>query len=483
MALTSSRLTQEETADLVDAMAQLFPRGDLRVVCTMGLNAADIPLGVGGRPWADLEGADLVVTVGQDLTQFSPVAGVNIRTARRASGGRLAVLDARDTLLGAEADLWLRPAGMDLPALLAALGRVLVSSHPERLAATPDAQLEAVFGAADPDAVEAASGLPAGSLRLLASMISAAKTPVFVANRGWFDPTGLVARLLVVLDRLLGGPAARGIMFLRTDCNSRGSAAIAAAAEPLTDGEPEVLLVVAADPLGGALPGSAFETWTRRAKFLVVFESTRTATVDAADLVLPLRVFAEKDGTFVAGNGVEQHLSAALAPPPTVPALRTTLANIAGKLSRGLTFAGPAVARPPRWAPAERPERPRPPSPAGTRLLQLRWSPLFDQRVRLVPESERIFVAPALEMHPSDLAAFGLADGAAARISSGAAALVLPVRADVRTPPGQFYLPIDPRDERQAAFVRAAERPQGWPLASLSLTGIAPAGPEGQVRA
>jgi hypothetical protein len=65
MALVSSRITQEETADVVDAMNQLFPRGVVRAVCTMGLNAGDIPPGVGGRPWKDLEAADLVVAVGQ----------------------------------------------------------------------------------------------------------------------------------------------------------------------------------------------------------------------------------------------------------------------------------------------------------------------------------------------------------------------------------------------------------------------------------
>ncbi|HEY6001189.1 MAG TPA: 2Fe-2S iron-sulfur cluster-binding protein, partial [bacterium] len=106
MALVSSRITQEETADVVDTMNQIFPRGVVRAVCTMGLNAADIPVGIGGRPWKDLRDADLVVSVGQDLTPSAPVAGVRIRTARRAGGAALAVIDARDTLLGSEAQLW-----------------------------------------------------------------------------------------------------------------------------------------------------------------------------------------------------------------------------------------------------------------------------------------------------------------------------------------------------------------------------------------
>jgi predicted molibdopterin-dependent oxidoreductase YjgC len=479
MALASPRLTQEETADLVDAMMQLFPRGDVRAVCTMGLNAADIPLGIGSRPWRDLEEADLVVTAGQDLTQFAPVAGVRIRTGRAASGGRLAVLDARDTLLGSEADLWLRPAGAHLPAVLAALGGLLVAEHPEQLAHRPDAALEGIFAAGPPDAVEAAAGLAPGSLRRLAGMIAAAKNPIFVANRGWFDPSGQVPRLLVEIDRMLAGADTRGIVFVRTDCNSRGTAELVAAAEPEIDGEPEVLLVVAADPLGTAIPGSAFESWTRSAKFLVVVESTLTPTAEAAHLVLPLRVFAEKDGTFIAGNGVAQHLKAALTPGAAVPPLRAILAAIAAGLGREMTFPPPDAPHRPRWSPPERPTAPLLPQAGGPRCLHLRWSPLVDHRVRIVPEADRIFPAPALEVHPGDLTGLGLADGGKARISSGAADVTVTVRADWRTPPGQLYLPLDPGEQRLAAFVRAAIRPEGWPLACIELTGVAPAADRG----
>jgi NADH-quinone oxidoreductase subunit G len=284
----------------------------------------------------------------------------------------------------------------------------------------------------------------------------------------------------VEIDRLLCGAEAKGIIFLRTDCNSRGTSALVTATEPELDGEAELLLVVAADPLGAAIPGSAFETWTRRAKFLVVFESTLTPTAKAADLVLPLRAFAEKAGTYVAGNGVVQHLTAALAPLPTVPPLRTTLAEIAARLDRQLSFAPPDKERQHRWSPPERPAAPVAPVPSDqARCLHLRWTPLVDNRVRLVPEADRIFVTPALEVHPDSLAALGLADGGTARLSSGTADVTVPVRADWRTPPGQLYLPLDPRDERLAAFARAAVRPEGWPLACVHLTGLAPAAARG----
>ncbi len=473
MGLLSSRITQEEVADAVEAMTSLFPRGVVRAVCTMGLNAGDIPPGIGRRPWADLAQADLIVAVGQDLTPCAPVAGVRIRTARRASGAPLAVLDARDTLLGSEAGLWLRPAGAHLPRVLAALAGLLAAEHPGRLAQPPDALLQAVSAAAPPDQVEAEAGLPGGALRELAALIAAAKNPLFVGHRGWFDPTGQVPRLLSEIDRLLAGPAAAGILYLRTDCNSRGAAQLVSAADPELDGEPEALLVFAADPLGTAIPGSPFEAWVRKAKFLVVFESALTPTAQAADLVLPLRMFAEKRGTFVAANGLAQPLAAALTPPPTVPALRESLKAIAAGLGQTIQFGAAGEGQAPRWSPAERPAVPSPPGEG--RLLSLRWSPHVDHRVRLVAEADRIFAAPALEVHPGDLAGLGLADGGSARLSSGAAAVIVRVRADWRTPPGQLYLPFDPLDPELAAFARGAERPAGLPLACVRLSGLAAA--------
>jgi NADH dehydrogenase/NADH:ubiquinone oxidoreductase subunit G len=476
MALVSSSLTQEETGDLVRFMSELFPRGVLRAVCTMGLNAADLPIGIGQRPWGDLAGADLIVVAGQDFSPFSPVAGVRIRVARRASGAPLAVLDARDTLLGTEADFWARPAGAALPSVLAALGRLLRDEHADRLRQKPDAALDAVLDAVRPEEVEAAAGMEAGALRRLAALVAAAKTPLFVGHRGWYDPEGQVPRLLDELDRMLGGTEAKGILYLRTDCNSRGTAELVSATDPELDGEPEALLVVAADPLGTALPGSPFERWTRDARVLVVFDSFLTPTAQRADFVFPLRTFAEKGGTFVANNGLQQRLAAALPAPAGVPELRATLEAIAAGLGHEMAWEPPAE-RPELWRPPARPSAPGPFPAAGPgeRWLVLRGTPLADHRVRVVPEADRLFSTPALEVHPHDLAALGLAAGGEARVSSGSAAITLPVRPDWRTPPGQLHLPVDPRDERLAAFALAALRGEGWARGCVRVTGIAPA--------
>jgi len=209
----------------------------------------------------------------------------------------------------------------------------------------------------------------------------------------------------------------------------------------------------------------------------VVVESTLTPTAEAAHLVLPLRAFAEKDGTFVAGNGVVQHLKAALASRATVPPLRATLTAIAAGLGRDVAFDSTESPRKPRWSPPERPSAALVPRAGTARCLHLRWSPLVDHRVRIVPEADRIFPGPALEVHPGDLAGLGLASGGTARIVSGKAEVVVAVRADWRTAPGQLYLPLDPRDAQLAEFARVADRSPDWPYACVRLTRIEPAGP------
>ena len=316
MALVSPRLTQEETADLVDAMAQLFPRGDVRAVCTMGLNAADIPLGIGARPWRDLEHADLVVSVGQDLTQFAPVAGVRIRTARRASGGRLAVLDARDTLLGSEADLWLRPAGAHLPAVLAALGGLLVSRAPGAAGGAPGRRAR-------------------GGLRR--------RSPRTRSRPPRVSPPGRCAQLAAHASprrrRRSSSPTAAGST-RPGRCRACSSRSTACSAAPRPRGS---------SFCGPTATAAAPRRWwrprnpnsTARRSCCSWWPRTRSAPRSPARRSRPGRArrnsswsssrrsrrpprpptwccrcsaFAEKDGTFVAGNGVVQHLEAALTP-------------------------------------------------------------------------------------------------------------------------------------------------------------------------
>jgi hypothetical protein len=138
------------------------------------------------------------------------VAGVRIH--RAALGGAGLAVSTRDTLLGGESDLWLAAGGRTCPC--SPRSGAARREHPERLAASRTPALRR-SSARSRRPSRGRRGRLGRALRHLAALIAAAKAPVFVANRGWFDPTGQVPRLLVEIDRLLAGPGA-GIVFLRT---------------------------------------------------------------------------------------------------------------------------------------------------------------------------------------------------------------------------------------------------------------------------
>jgi len=123
---------------------------------------------------------------------------------------------------------------------------------------------------------------------------------MFVANRGWFDPSGQVPRLLVEIDRLLAGTRPRDLLpahGLQTAAEPRPGAA----AEPELDGDRRCCWWLPRPTRNGAAR-HGLRDLDRRAKFLVVVESALTPTAEAAHLVLPMPMFAEKEGTYVAGN-------------------------------------------------------------------------------------------------------------------------------------------------------------------------------------
>jgi NADH dehydrogenase/NADH:ubiquinone oxidoreductase subunit G len=480
-ALVSSTLTSEEMTAVREFMKGHLPEGALRVVDTLGLEE-QVPYNeLANRDWEDLDEADLVLVAGQDFTIFNPVAGVRTRVSRAKRPVPLVVLDSRDALLGGEADLWLRPAGAALPLLLAAVIAILKSAHGERLKAPPDEDLLAAYPAAGvPGEVEKALGLPSGALGELASRLAQSAKPVFLSHRGWYDPAGRVPALLAELDRLLQGGSSRGIIYLGRDCNSRG---LSGDQPPAAPEARDLLLLFGADPRGTALPSSPLLELTEMAGTTIVFDTCLTKTALAADAVIPLPHFAEKEGSFRASNGLDQRLERAMTPPPGVFPLRETLEE-GGKMIPG----GPS------GAPAREESGPGTAAPsgegvfalslpaAGERCLVLRAIPVADHRLRIVSESEAFFPGEKAEVHPGDLPDLGVEEGAKVRLTSGGAVVELEVRADLKTPPGQVHLPFDPENEKLAAFAAAAERPEGWPIdfrRLSALDGVTAPGGEG----
>lgn len=482
-ALISSSLTLEEADGVREFMRSVAPAGSIRAIDTLGLEET-VPYGaLAGGAWEELDDADLILVAGQDFTNFEPVAGVRIRISRQSTGASLVTLDARDALLGNEADLWLRPAGAALPSLLGAVLRTLAGPHREKLKSAPDETLLASLPAAPPEEVERTLGLPGGTVEDLARRLAESARAVLIGHRGWFDPTGRVPRLLAEIDRLLAGDGSSGIIYLGRDCNSRGAEEFRSEGE---EGARDLLLIFGADPLGTSLPEAPLRRLLKEARTTIVFDTFLTKTALSADAVFPLLHFAEKEGFYRASNGLDQELGRAMSPPQGVTPLREILEETAGALGR--TLPPPPSAHGPAQEASAAGTTPVGPVPLGgfpgkgERYMVLRGIPIADHRLRLVAESEALFPRESVEIHPTDLAALGVREGGRIRLTSGSAAIELGVKADLKTPPGAVHLPYDPEDEKLAAFAAGAERPEGWPLDLLRLSaleGLAPAEGEG----
>lgn len=480
-AMISSSLTQEEVRAARDFMNSLDPGAAVRIVDTLGLEEEKGYRDFGTLSWDQLDEADLVFVAGQDFSVFEPVARVRVRLARKKSGAGLVVLDARDSLLGGEADLWLRPEGPGLPLLLGGLIHALNRSHGTRLKKQPAAALLESLPGGDPSTVEAHLGLATGAVASLAALVAEKEKVVFVSHRGWHDPSGLVPRLLKELNGLLAGDAATGIVYQGRDCNSRGASAFAGGEGK---GKPDLLLLFGVDLAGGAPPFSELRQRMSDAATVVTFDSFLNETVMAADAVFPLPHAAEKEGTFIASNGLAQKVNRAMEPPAGVPPLWDHLDLLAESLGKSLSFApslGAGAADEGEGTPGDAglPAATANLPASGEKHLLLRGIFTADHRLRLVPETVRMMPATAVEINPADLGAHGLSGGERVRLLSGESALEVEVRTDLKVPRGQIHFPFDPADATVRDFVEKADRPKEWPAVCIRLSSMEKGSPGG----
>jgi predicted molibdopterin-dependent oxidoreductase YjgC len=290
-----------------------------------------------------------------------------------------------------------------------------------------------------------------------------------------------VPRLLKELDGLLAGDDATGIIYQGRDCNSRGASVFAGGE---VKDNPDLLLLFGVDHAGCAPQSSELRQRMSDAATVVTFDSFLNETVMAADAVFPLPHAAEKEGTFIACNGLAQKVNRAMEPPAGVSPLWDHLDLLAESLGKSLSFAPSLIAGtadesdwPARDAGLPAPAADLPAS--GEKHLLLRGIRVADHRLRLVPETAMLMPPPAVEINPADLSAYDLAGGEKVRLLSGEAALEVEARADLKVPRGQIHFPFDPADATARSFVEKADRPKGWPAVCIRLSSMEKTEPGG----
>jgi NADH-quinone oxidoreductase subunit G len=276
---------------------------------------------------ADLDEADVILVLGTDPMQSSPILDLRIRKAIRRNGARLAVATERPTALdgGAEAIARYAPgqAAYFISELTAAVGGTENVATPlaeslrdadkvvvvwgERIGAAATNELLDLAKALDVD------GPKTGDIdRFSAHQHGAGllEVPEAANARGLRE-----AGVLPDAGPGLGALALQG----------RGTEQIRQA---LIDGELDGLILVGVDPLRDFADTAAWEAALNAASFVVSFSTFATATASKADVLFPLETHAEKDGTVTHPDGRLQRVRPAAGRPGDIRPGWQTLASL-----------------------------------------------------------------------------------------------------------------------------------------------------------
>ncbi|MDD5330605.1 MAG: NADH-quinone oxidoreductase subunit NuoG [Sulfuricella sp.] len=261
----------------------------------------------------DMEQADAVLVLGEDVTNTAPRIALSLRQAVRRAA--LEIAGARHV------PLWHDGAVRD--AAQSAKSPLFVATHSatrlddvaaETWHAAPDDLARLGFAVAhvlNPDAPEV-PGLDAETAALagrIALSLSAAGRPLVVSGTGCGSPAVIraAANVAMALGRT-GQPAE--LCLVAPECNSFGAAllggeGIDAALLALERGEAETAIVLEND-LYRRADRAAIDRALQAAKHLVVIDHLGHATAAQAELVLPAATFAESSGTLVSSEGRAQ---------------------------------------------------------------------------------------------------------------------------------------------------------------------------------
>jgi NADH-quinone oxidoreductase subunit G len=299
---------------------------------------------------AEIDDADVILVLGTDPMQSSPILDLRIRKAIRRGGARLAVATERPTALDGGAEAIARDAPGQASYFIGALTAAVASGAENVAAPLADSLRDAgkvvvVWG-------ERLGAEGASELLGLAEALTAANPDVDGPKTGLSD--GFSAHQHVGLLEVPDTTNARGLREAGVlPDGGPGLHAIAGGGrsteeirQALIDGELEGLVLVGVDPLRDFADTSAWEEALNAAEFVVCFSTFTTATTAKADVLFPLETHAEKDGTVTHPDGRLQRVRPAAGRPgdirpgwQTLAALSLAIGHDTGVISQPTAFA------------------------------------------------------------------------------------------------------------------------------------------------
>ena len=292
----------------------------------------------GGGPAAEtdfgaLRRSDFVLVLGADPAFSHPVIA-NILRRRAARGAtRLAVVGKPDNVLLPFASIGLTPKPGTEGVLMNGLLKSVVSDGLAHGVYPP--KLTAQLSAYRLGAVAVATGVSPEDVAQLARSLATAKRPL-VLYGGPFVASADLATSAVSLALLAGGLENGKVPALGLTAGTNGvAAAHLADGRGLYDLANATALFIAL----GDSPTDGIDGSLRVAEFLAVQAAYPSALTERADVVLPAQTWAERHGTFTAGDGSRRDFARLVPSPDGVPNDLETLAALGARLGAAASFA------------------------------------------------------------------------------------------------------------------------------------------------
>ena len=296
---------------------------------------------------AELENAGCVLVVNSNTTEEHNVAAIPIKKAHKA-GGKLIVVDTREVELSRYADLWLRPyPGTELALVGGMLRAILdeglqddafIADHSGGLDALRESlagyNLDAVADAtgvvADKIAAAARAFAQAGSAAIvyaLDNVAQAERAPVTDALVNLALATGNLGKPASGLFPLRPGAASQGALDMGCSPGEAGLSA-AQSLEAIGQGSVKAAMVLGDSAL---FTPEAVHTLTHT-DFLVVQSMFMSELAEAADVLLPMTSFAEENGVVTSLDRWALRRRAAIDPPGEARPADFTLTDLGHRM-------------------------------------------------------------------------------------------------------------------------------------------------------
>jgi formate dehydrogenase alpha subunit len=283
---------------------------------------------------ADLPKADLVLVVGTDVTPESPPLGWGLMEAKENPNFRLVMANIRKTKFDRYADLSVRYKPGSERVLIAGLIKFFLADNPDWVPAIKADALDELKESIKitPKEITTKTGVEEATLKEVAALLAQAKAPAIVFGSELLsqDKGQQTALALADLFLLTGKPDVPGSALypVAEKNNSRGVCEVGVLPDmgpgflPLEGSEPGATLEEALDLLEADNPaapkamyllGGDLLRWLphrsrtkkllKKVAFIVVQDAFLTDTAKLADVVLPVAVHAEQEGTFISSTG------------------------------------------------------------------------------------------------------------------------------------------------------------------------------------